>query len=199
MYTNTIHDEAIRLVSETLNSQTSLQTNYGIKKPPTEDLIEMLSLILKHNSFEFNKQYFRQTRGCSMGSNASPEIADIAFHELEKKIIVNNHNNIHFWKRFRDDVFAIFLGTQTELTNFIQKINTMHPTFKFSYENSTQEITFLDVVVFKGARYHKENILDIKTHTKPTDTFQFLHRESCHPTATFNGFIKGEILRYART
>ena len=75
----------------------------------------------------------------------------------------------------------------------------MHPTFKFSYENSKQEITFLDVVVFKGARYHKLNILDIKTHTKPTDTFQFLHRESCHPTATFNGFIKGEILRYART
>ena len=129
-----------------------------------------------------------------MGSNASPEIADITFHEFEKKIISKHHNNIHFWKRFREDIFAIYLGTHTELTNFIHSINTMHPTFKFSFESSKQEITFLDVVVFKGARYHKQNIL-----TKPTDTFQFLHRESCHPTATFNGFIKGKVLRYART
>ena len=75
----------------------------------------------------------------------------------------------------------------------------MHPTFKFSFERSSHEITYLDLVVYKGQRYNRENILDMRTHTKATDTFQFLHRQSCHPISTFKGLIKGESLRYIRT
>ena len=35
---------------------------------------------------------------------------------------------------------------------------------KFTAEISENEITFLDTVVFKGERFIKESILDIKTH-----------------------------------
>ena len=134
-----------------------------------------------------------------MGSNASPEIADITFHELEMRIISENQHAIHFWKRFRDDIFMVYIGTNNELDKFIHTINELHPTFKFSFENSQQSITFLDVQIFKGPRYDQQQILDMRTHTKNTDTFQYLHRESCHPSATFKGFVKGEILRYTRT
>ena len=43
---------------------------------------------------------------------------------------------------------------------------------KFTAEISDNEITFLDRVVFKGERFVKESILDIKTHYKPTETFK---------------------------
>ena len=37
-------------------------------------------------------------------------------------------------------------------------------------------------------------------NNKQTDTFQYLHRNSSHPTASFRGMInKGEVLRYFRT
>ena len=64
---------------------------------------------------------------------------------------------------------------------------------------SKNEITFLDTVVFKGERLKNESILDIKTHYKPTNTFQYTHFNSCHPPSIENGFIKGKTMRLLRT
>ena len=69
---------------------------------------------------------------------------------------------------------------------------------KFTAEISENEITFLDTVVFKGERLKKESILDIKTHYKPTETFQYTHLNSCQPPGVKNGFIKGETMRLLR-
>ena len=64
---------------------------------------------------------------------------------------------------------------------------------------STDEITFLDLCLYKGERFAKEGILDIKTHIKPTNTQQYVHASSAHPPGTGRGIIKGELLRYLRT
>ena len=45
----------------------------------------------------------------------------------------------------------------------------------------------------------KRTILDIKTHYKPTENFQYTHFNSCHPPGVKNGFIKGEAMRLLRT
>ena len=64
-----------------------------------------------------------------------------------------------------------------------------------------KEITFLDTVVYKGERFQKDAILDIKTHYKPTETFQYTHHIylQCHPPGVKRGFIKGEAIRLLRT
>ena len=64
---------------------------------------------------------------------------------------------------------------------------------------SEQEITFLDTNVYKGLRFNTESILDVKTHFKPTETFQYTEFTSCHPLGVKKGFIKGEALRLLRT
>ena len=38
-------------------------------------------------------------------------------------------------------------------------------------------------------------MLDIRTHYKATETFQYTHFSSCHPPGVKRGFIKGEALR----
>ena len=53
--------------------------------------------------------------------------------------------------------------------------------------------------MFKGERFKQDSILDIKTHFKPTETFQFTHFASCHPPGVKYGFIKGEAIRLLRT
>ena len=40
----------------------------------------------------------------------------------------------------------------------------------------------------------KESTLDIKTHYKPTETFQYSHFTACHPPGVKRGFIKGEAI-----
>ena len=40
--------------------------------------------------------------------------------------------------------------------------------------------------------------IHIKTHYKPTETFQYTHFTSCHPPGVKRGFIKGEAIRLLR-
>ena len=65
--------------------------------------------------------------------------------------------------------------------------------------HTNTETTFLDTVIYKGKRFREQSILDIKTHFKPTETFQYTHYTSCHPPSVKKGFIKGEALRLLRT
>ena len=41
-------------------------------------------------------------------------------------------------------------------------------------------------------------ILDVQTHFKPTETFQYTHFSSCHPLGVKKG-VKGEALRLLRS
>ena len=66
-------------------------------------------------------------------------------------------------------------------------------------EISETEITFLDTKAYKEVRFDKESILDVQTHCKPTETFQYTNFYSCHPPGVKKGFIKGEALRLLRT
>ena len=77
--------------------------------------------------------------------------------------------------------------------------NSFHHTIKFTAEISDKETIFLDTVVYKGDRFLKESILDVRTYFKPTETFQYTDFHSCHPPGVTKGFIKGEALRLLRT
>ena len=59
--------------------------------------------------------------------------------------------------------------------------------------------TFLDTTVFNGKRFQSENILDFKPYVKPTEKFQYIHRQSSHPKSVSRGIIKGELIRFVRT
>jgi len=65
--------------------------------------------------FKFNKQLYLQKIGCAMGSQASPEICDIAMYDLENHII-STERNILKWLRYRDDILLLYTGTHDELT-----------------------------------------------------------------------------------
>ena len=117
--------------------------------------------------------------------------------EIETNLIQQNNTKPREWKRYIDDVFSLWDCTRNEVDRFIQ--NTFHPTIKFTAEISENEITFLDTVVFKGERFIEKSILDIKTHYKPTETFQYTHFTSCHPPGVKRGFIKREAIRLLRT
>jgi hypothetical protein len=196
MYTNIDHKTALESVKKALSANTNIK--YKICRPSIQSLTGLLELLLTRNAFQFNSKNYIQTYGCPMGQPASPEICDIAIHELEIELINKAGNNMMSFMRYRDDLFWYWLGSITELEKYMTMANQFHPTLKFTYEYSTQGVTFLDTELYKGQRFEEEGILDIRTHTKPTNTFQYLHRTSCHPNSVFKGFIKGELLRYIR-
>ena len=54
-----------------------------------------------------------------------------------------------------------------------------------------RKIVFLYTKVFKGARFADNKTLDVRTHYKPAETFQYYtHYSSSHPLSVEKGFIK---------
>ena len=92
---------------------------------------------------------------------------------------------ISMWNRSRD-----------RIEDFLLKANSLHPTIKFAAEISETETTFLYTKVYKGVRFNKESILDVRMQlSKP----QYTNFYSCHPPGVSKGFIKGEVLRLLTT
>ena len=63
--------------------------------------------------------------------------------------------------------------SRDKIEDFLLAANSFHPTIKFTAEISEIETTFLDTKVYKGVRFNKEPILDVRTHFKTTETFQY--------------------------
>ena len=132
-----------------------------------------------------------------MRCQASPEICDIFMCTLEEPFI-QSEPHILKWLRYRDYILLLYEGNRDELNNMVVRLNSTHPLIQFTAEVSENEVTYLDLTIFKGEGFRTTGILDSKVYTKATESFQYLDRNSAHPRATFNGFLKGEMLRYAR-
>ena len=125
--------------------------------------------------------------------------ANIFMAKIETEILNKSATKPLVWKRYIDDVISIWNTTREEITQFIEQANSHHPTIRFTAEISKTETTFLDTKIYKGERFNREAVLDVRTHFKPTETFQYTHFSSCHPTGVKRGFVKGEALRLLRT
>ena len=79
--------------------------------------------------------------------------------------------------RYIDDVFTIWPNNEECFKTFIEQINSVHPTIKFTNEWSYRSVSVLDVQI----TLNEKGRLITDLYTKPADTHQYLHRESCHP------------------
>ena len=195
LYTNIPQEEGITTVCE------AYEGCYERKPPfPTWYLREMLSLILQENSFQFNGKDYLQTHGTAMGTKMAVAFANIfVMAKIEKEMLRQSYTKPIVWKRYIDDVISMCNTSRDRIGDFLLKENSLHPTIKFTAEISETETTFLDTKVYKGVRFNKESILDVRTHFKTTETFQYTNFYSCHPPGVTKGFIKGEALRLLRT
>ena len=86
---------------------------------------------------------------------------------------------------------SLWTTNRDRIEHFIEQANNHHPTIKFTAEISDKETAFLDTYIYKGERFKRDATLDVRTHFKPTETFQHTHFGSCHPQGVKKGFIKG--------
>ena len=134
-----------------------------------------------------------------MGTKMAVAFAVTFMAHFEKQLLATSPHKPLIWKRFIDDIFSVWTLPEAEINNFVEFANSFHTTIKFTHEMSSEKIVFLDTEVFKGPRFITDKILDVQTHFKPTETFQYTHFSSCHPLSVKKGFVKGEALRLLRT
>ena len=77
LYTNIPHDEGIEACRKALNEREN-------QHPSTESLVELITLVLKLNNFEFNGEHYLQVNGTAMWTRMAPSYANIFMGQLEK-------------------------------------------------------------------------------------------------------------------
>ena len=125
-----------------------------------------------------------------MGTKAAVAFSNIFMAEIETQILQQSKHKPLEWIRYIDDRASLWVTTKDEVLQFIQKANQFLPTIKFTAEISNSNVTFLDTTIYKGERFKETGILDVRTHFKPTEKFQYTHFKSSHPPGVKQGFIK---------
>ena len=192
LYTNIRSEEGVGAVERALN----LREDQAI---PTEFLTDLLNHVLSSNIFEFDKKLYKQMIGTAMGTSCAPSYANIFMGEIDEKILalsktISNKGPIIFYKRYIDDIFLIWDDAVDSLTIFLDKLNYLHPTLRFSATFtcpypcdiltkdphtcfcSTRSLPFLDTLISI-----KNGMLSTDLYRKPTDRCLYLLPSSCHP------------------
>ena len=76
-----------------------------------------------------------------MGAKPAPDYANIFMSFIDKKIaqIAQKDFQIKFYKRFLDDIIIVFKGSTKQLHSFLDKINSIHNSIKFTMSHTKNE------------------------------------------------------------
>ena len=140
LYPNIPRDKGLSALRKRLNERDK-------KGVSTDTLVEFVELVLKNNIFNFNKKSLKQKRGTAIGAKFALPYSILFMPELEEKILEIVDNNPYLWWRYRDDIFFIWEHGEEKLRNFVETLNAILPTTKFTTEWSQKSNNFLDVTV----------------------------------------------------
>ena len=138
LYDNIPPEEGVKSVGESLQERTTSTVPSGF-------IMRLMQIILDYSIFEFNDKLYQQQFGTSMGSKPAPSHAnnfmarniDVKFYEIAEKYKANGEIPMKHIERFLDHIFLVFLGTIQSLHMFLNDINSIHPTIKFTMSHTT--------------------------------------------------------------
>ena len=143
LYPNIPHDEGLSALRKRLNERDK-------KDVSTDTLVELAELVLKNSIFNFNERTLKQKRGTAVGTNFAPP--HFVYGIIGGKNYSDSYNKLYLWWRYIDDIFFIWEHGEEKLRNFVQTLNEIHPTIKFTAIKFTavwpqKSINFPDVTV----------------------------------------------------
>ena len=190
LYTNIPIDEG---VSASLDGLMDLR---GDDWPLLPIIYQLMIFILKHNYFVFRDEFYLQKHGTAMGTKMAPSFANIFMGALEGSFFDSIPVAMlpYSWKRFIDDIFLIWLHGGKSFVRFMQLLNSFHPTIKFEFTHSKEQVNFLDTTIYITQDGHLESDLYIK----PTGCLPLLHNSSHHPASCRRGLVCSQFIRYRR-
>lgn len=147
-------------------------------------LLNLLQFVLTRNYFLFDGTLYPQLRGTTMGSSCAPTYANLYLGWWDATIIFGSDapdmvNRIRFWARYINYIFVVWQGTQVELQEFIDFLNSNKIGLQFTFEINKDKIQFLDILISKNM----SGTLETTIYRKPTATNSLQHWNSSQPTS----------------
>jgi predicted GIY-YIG superfamily endonuclease len=158
-----------------------------------DTFFKLVKLCFSHSFFSFNKKFYRQKNGLTMGSPASPVIANLFMELFEKKYLSNVFDERCKFYRYMDDSLAI-LPQDFDENRALEQLNSFHPDIQFTMElEVNKKLPFLDLLI--DISNHRPSF---KIYRKPTHIDSYIHWFSSHNFNTKRGIIIGQFLRALR-
>ncbi|CAJ0940256.1 unnamed protein product [Ranitomeya imitator] len=176
LYTSIPHEEGIQSIRHLLESN-------GGDVDHTSLCIDLLRIILTSNYFLFQDTFYLQKRGTAKGSHAAPPYANLYMVDFEESRIYPRplfRDNVSVWRRYIDDVFCIWQGSEESLHTFLSFLNTSWPGITFTMSYDLWRINFLDTMVVKDS----SSLLSTDLYSKSMDRNSLLHFNSLHSPST---------------
>ena len=143
----------------------------------SECLYKMIKIILRHNYFELGHDLYHQILGTVIITKFAPYYVNIFMARLEEEIFSNAEFQPLLMLCYLDDIFCMWTDTFEKLKEFLESLNALHPSIKFTMDYLPYQINYLDVLITKD---ESGKTLRTSSFTKPTDTHQYLHSQSFH-------------------
>lgn len=172
LYPNVPMITAINNLEEWLRS-------FNLTNDRVKEYICLTNLCMNQNTFQFENNFYKQTEGTAMGNPLSCIMADIFMSKLETSAKENLPYFPRIWLRYVDDIFAVF-NKEENINHFVQNINSLHASIKFTYETENMgSLPFLDLLIKKNQSTKK---IEFDIFRKPTSNFRYIPNDSYHPS-----------------
>ena len=191
------------------------QTNYLDGPHIPEWTLIMIRWVLLFGAFTFDDVTYRQTRGMPMGTNMAVPLANIFGHALftyneylfthlaahPQEIL--DLSPIKFYRRYIDDMILVIDGDGNTVQRIFNLFNAVSDNIKLTIAKADEDTSILAVLDLAIKLIPSSTIAGMlecqfKCYQKPLNKYTYITDISCHPKNLKRGFIKGELIRYAR-
>ena len=165
------------------------------KFPPTECIVEAISLVISSNNYQFQDEHYTQRNGATIGGPESASTTDIfGAILLDEPAVKEGPFQPLELIRYRDDCFDVELNkTEDEMNEFTDFLNQLVPEIKFKPKIRSDHMEFLDTLVTI-----KDGFLITSLYSKPTDSKQYLVPSSVHKPSVVENIPKKVGMRLRR-
>ena len=177
LFTNVPLHDTIHLIADHIYNLES--------KPPFDKatFIRMLQ-IATGGLFMHQGNLYKQVDGVTMGSPLGPTLANFCLAHYESQLL-NDHAPA-LYLRYVDDIFCVF-KPDTSHQDFLEKLNNLHPSLKFTAEIGPSTLPFLDTSISIPST--EDGMFTSQVYRKPTFTGLLLNFAALCPLKWKFGLI----------
>ena len=192
LYTNVPLDEVVNDIQRVIYSPSapsSFFTKNGIKPLVFKNMLKVCS----ESIFLYNGKVYKQHDGVAMGSPLAPLLAEWFVAMVEEQVVQQSTScKPIFYKRYVDDIFAVFHSI-TDRDRYFSILNNAHPNLTFTMEVNKSKLPFLDVSVYiKNGKYNTQ------VYRKPTNTGVLMNYHCEAPIKWKHSLIRCLLMRAYR-
>ena len=147
--------------------------------PAVYEIVQLLSKCIKYNFCKFNDNYYKFPEGVGVpiGFPLGSLMGEAFLKKFEEDLFNSMYGGLEhivYWRRYVDDVLCLWSGPIGALNDFLNHLNTLYPTIKFTMEVGGNCINFLDLTISLCDNRHTFSIYRKSTTTDtliPGDSF----------------------------